>query len=54
MEHCPNCRSTDLFEMDLTVAGVPLHFSHCRACEHRWWRGPDRTDPLVLDDLLAS
>lgn len=54
MHRCVKCGSSDLFEMDLTVSNGPAHFTHCRACEHRYWVEPDSTGTLAFEELLAS
>jgi len=36
----------------VTMGAEPVLFSHCRACEHRWWTDLAGT-PLPLDVVLA-
>ncbi|HVL99806.1 MAG TPA: hypothetical protein VM324_10995 [Egibacteraceae bacterium] len=54
MNRCVKCGSPDLFEIDLTVVEGPAHFTHCRACEHRYWAEPDGSTALELSQLLAG
>lgn len=53
MNECVRCRSTDLFEMDLTVGDQPARFVHCRACEHGFWLRDD-AGVLALSEVLAG
>lgn len=48
---CPQCRGTDLIELELAPKGEPLHFSQCRNCEHRWWQSVD--DMIDITDVLS-
>lgn len=54
---CPQCRSSDLLVVRLVPRDVPMRFSTCRHCEHRWWEdtsaGADLTLTTVLRDLAG-
>ena len=52
MDACPNCTSSDLMHVALTLPGGPVRFASCRQCEHRWWREADSGDQLNLDTVL--
>jgi len=52
VHQCPSCRSDDLVTVRVTMGPEPVNFSHCRACEHRWWTDPAGT-PLPLDVVLS-
>jgi transcription elongation factor Elf1 len=41
MQHCPNCTSTNLVNVDIKLEAGMLRFDHCRRCEHRWWTDAD-------------
>ncbi len=55
---CPECRSDDLLVVRLTPRDVPMRFSTCRSCEHRWWEdaraGRDLALATVISDLSAA
>lgn len=54
---CPNCTSKDLVKIDLAPGGRRMHFSTCRACEHRWWLDTAEDGLMTLDrvlDLVAA
>jgi formate dehydrogenase maturation protein FdhE len=53
MGGCPNCASTDLVSIDMTLRGEGMRFSHCRRCEHRWWTDTSRGVPISLAEVLS-
>lgn len=53
MTTCPSCSSSDVVGFTLAPRGEVLRFSHCRACEHRWWQAADAEITLGLPDVLG-
>jgi formate dehydrogenase maturation protein FdhE len=53
MTTCPSCASADIVGFTLAPKGEPLQFTHCRNCEHRWWRQIEQTETLALGDVLG-
>jgi hypothetical protein len=37
---------------DLAPQGEAVRFTHCRNCEHRWWRQAAQASPVGLDVVL--
>lgn len=52
MNSCPTCSSTDLVSVHMTLPKGPVLFSHCRACEHRWWTDAQEAATITLPDVL--
>jgi hypothetical protein len=52
MTICPSCSSSDIVAFTLAPRGEPLEFTHCRACEHRWWAEPQEKAPIALPEVL--
>jgi transcription elongation factor Elf1 len=52
MKTCPHCQSQDIVGFTLAPKGHPLHFSHCRSCEHRWWVDVEVGNAVRLPDVL--
>ena len=53
MSQCAKCHSSDLVTVTMTLAKAPVLFTHCRACEHRWWTDVDGGSTITLDDVLT-
>jgi formate dehydrogenase maturation protein FdhE len=53
MGGCPNCASTDLVSIDMTLRGKSMRFAHCRRCEHRWWTDPSRGVHVPFAEVLS-
>ena len=43
---CPNCDSTDLITISMTVSGRELAFTTCHLCETKWWHRNGEQVPL--------
>ncbi|MEO8293038.1 MAG: hypothetical protein ABI635_07835 [Actinomycetota bacterium] len=43
---CPNCTSTDLITIAMTVSGRDLAFTTCHDCETKWWHRDGESVPL--------
>jgi transcription elongation factor Elf1 len=54
MDNCPKCTSADLVLIALSLNGGPVHFAHCRNCEHRWWTDRDAGAVITLPDVLTK
>jgi transposase-like protein len=58
MVGCPQCNSTSLVNIAMTLNGGPVKFFHCRSCEHRWWldatHGASIALPEVLDKVATA
>lgn len=55
MQRCENCRSADVFEINLTgAAGEPLHLTSCRGCEHRTWTDANGAPVASLAKALTA
>ncbi len=52
MAHCAKCRSSNLVTVTMTLAKAPVLFTHCRACEHRWWTTVEGGQSIPLRDVL--
>jgi formate dehydrogenase maturation protein FdhE len=52
MQHCPNCQSTNLVNIDIKLEAGPLRFDHCRRCEHRWWTDTAESSSVDLRGVL--
>lgn len=52
MNSCPNCQSSNLVRVEMTLSGGPVRFAHCRRCEHRWWTDPEGNSVLPLRTVL--
>ncbi len=52
MAHCAKCRSSNLVTVTMTLAKAPVLFTHCRACEHRWWTDVEGGQSIPLRDVL--
>ena len=52
---CPRCRSRQLVEIALFIAGEHVVLRSCSACDVRWWEGDGARLPLPnLLDLAAT
>ena len=52
---CPRCRSRQLVEIALFIAGEHVVLKSCSACDVRWWEGDGARLPLPnLLDLAAT
>jgi hypothetical protein len=52
---CPKCKSRQLVEIELSIAGEQVVLKSCSACDVRWWEGDGASLPLSsLLDLAAT
>ncbi len=51
---CPKCTSRDLLVVNLTPNDVPMRFSTCRHCEHRWWEDAHVGADMALSSVIAN
>lgn len=51
-QQCPKCRSNDKVTVQLRLDGSDVTFSHCRACEERWYTTAGGQERLTLDEVL--
>ena len=43
---CPDCRSTEVLTVTLTVDGSPISFARCNACDWKRWNRQGETVDL--------
>ncbi|HEY7400796.1 MAG TPA: hypothetical protein VH989_07845 [Actinomycetota bacterium] len=43
---CPNCKSTDLITIMMSVSARDLAFTTCHMCEAKWWQSDGEDVPL--------
>lgn len=51
-QSCPQCRSADLVDVQISLREGAVRFEHCRNCEHRWWTDAEQQSVINLGDVL--
>lgn len=52
-QSCPNCRSADLVDVQISLRDAAVRFELCRSCEHRWWTRANEDAVIDLPDVLG-